>query len=121
MSVDVGVDIVAIKENSLISIQVKTANLNKFNTYIFDVRKASFERHNANNVYYIFVLHGDERDDFIILPFFEMEKKIKERAALPVQNGERYRISIKERNGKIYLGKKEYEIDYYLNNRDIIK
>jgi hypothetical protein len=84
MSVDVGIDIVAIKENSLISIQVKTANLNKFNTYIFDVRKASFERHNANNVYYIFVLHGEERDDFIILPFFEMEKKIKEGAVLPV-------------------------------------
>jgi hypothetical protein len=50
-----------------------------------------------------------------------MERKIKERAALPVWKGERYRISIKERNGKIYLGKKEYEINYYFNNWEIIK
>jgi hypothetical protein len=50
-----------------------------------------------------------------------MEKKIKEGAVLPVWHWERYRISIKERNGNIYLGKMEYEINYYLNNRNIIK
>jgi hypothetical protein len=50
-----------------------------------------------------------------------MEKKIKEKAVLSILHWERYRISIKERNGKIYLGKKEYEVNYYLNNWDIIK
>ena len=54
MSVDVGLDIVAIKDKEVFGIQVKTSNLNKFNTYLFDIRKASFERHSSNNIFYIF-------------------------------------------------------------------
>ncbi len=43
MSVDVVMDIIAIKNNNLFSIQVKTATANEFDTYNFDVRKVSFE------------------------------------------------------------------------------
>ena len=39
MSVDVGMDIIATKNNKLISVQVKTANLSAFNVYNFDVEK----------------------------------------------------------------------------------
>ncbi len=121
MSVDVGMDIVATKDNSLISIQVKTANLNKFDYYNFDVRKISFKRHTANNVYYIFVLRWDNEIDFLILPYFEMEKKIKEGALLSINNDTKYRLNIKKRDGNIYLWTKSYEVNYYLNNWDIIK
>ena len=38
MSVDVGMDIVAVKENQLFGIQVKISNLNSFDTYVFDIR-----------------------------------------------------------------------------------
>ncbi|MBS1666465.1 MAG: winged helix-turn-helix domain-containing protein [Bacteroidetes bacterium] len=37
MSVDVGMDITATKDNKLFSIQVKTANVNQYNFYNFDV------------------------------------------------------------------------------------
>lgn len=121
MSVDVWMDIVATKGNNLISIQVKTSNLNKFNTYLFDVRKISFDRHNTSNVYYVFVLHWNETNDFLILPYFEMEKKIKEKALLPILNNTKYRVNIKKRDGNIYLGTKNYEVNYYLNNWEIIK
>lgn len=76
MSVDVGMDIVAMKENRLYTIQVKTANLNKFDTYVFDVRKVSFERHSSGNVFYVFVLRADKKSDFVIVPFHEMEKSV---------------------------------------------
>src|SRR3990167_243354 len=64
MSVDVGIDIVAVKENQLFGIQVKTSNLNSFDTYVFDIRKVSFERHSNGNIYYIFVLHGEKKNNF---------------------------------------------------------
>lgn len=121
MSVDVGMDIVATKWNNLISIQVKTSNLNKFDTYLFDVRKVSFERHSTSNVYYIFVLHGELNNDYLILPFFEMEKKIKERALIPILNDTKYRVRIMKRNGHIYLWNMNFEVDYYKNNWSIIK
>lgn len=121
MSVDVGMDIVATKDNQLFGIQVKTANLNKFDTYVFDVRRVSFDRHNTGSVFYIFVLHEDSTNQFLILPYHEMEKKVHEKAILEVGHGKRYRINIKIRDKKIYLGNKEHEMSYYLNNWNIIK
>lgn len=121
MSVDVGMDIVATKDNKLYGIQVKTANLNNFNTYVFDVRKVSFERHNSGNIFYIFVLRGENLHNFLILPFHEMEKKVYEKAILEVGHGKRYRVNIKFRQKQIYLGSKKHEMNYYLNNWDTIK
>lgn len=121
MSVDVGMDIIATKDNKLFSIQVKTANLNKFNTYVFDVRKVSFERHDSGNIYYIFVLRGEKETNFLILPFHEMEKKVHEKAILSVGNNLRYRVNIRLRNGEIFLGSKDHQMNYYLNRWEIIK
>ncbi len=106
MSVDVGMDIIATKDSQLFSIQVKTANLNRFEVYNFDVRKVSFERHNSGNVYYVFVLHTEKKTDFLILPLLEMEKKVHEKAILEVGQGKRYRVNIKFRNNTITLEQK---------------
>lgn len=121
MSVDVGMDIVAVKENQLFGIQVKTSNLNRFDTYVFDIRKVSFERHSNSNVFYIFVLHGEKKNHFLILPFHEIERKVHEKAILEVGHGKRYRVNIKFRDEKIYLGNKNHEMGYFLDNWDLIK
>lgn len=121
MAVDVGMDIVAVRENQLYGVQVKTSNLNSFKTYVFDVRKVSFERHNQGNIFYIFVLRGKADNQFLILPFHEMEKKVHQGAIKEVGHGERYRVNIKFRDGGVYLGNKNHSMDYYLNNWDLIK
>jgi len=121
MSVDVGMDIVATKNNQLFGIQVKTSNLNKLNIYVFDVRKVSFERHSSGNIFYIFVLHEGGSNNFLILPFHEMERKVHEKAILEVGHGKRYRVNIKIRDDKIYLGNMNHEMNYFLNSWDIIK
>lgn len=121
MSVDMGMDIVAVKENQLFGIQVKTSNLNSFNMYVFDVRKVSFERHSNGNVFYIFVLHGEKQNHFLILPFHEMEKKMHEGAILEVGHGKRYRVNIKFRDDKVYLGNRDHEMGYFLDNWNLIK
>lgn len=121
MSVDVGMDIIATKDNKLFSVQVKTSNLNKFDTYVFDVRKVSFERHDSGNIYYVFVLHGKMKSNFLILPYHEMEKKVHEKAILEVGHGKRYRVNIKFRNEKIYLGNVNHEMGYFLDNWELIK
>jgi len=121
MSVDVGMDIVAVRGNQLFGIQVKTSNLNSFDTYVFDIRKVSFERHSNGNVYYIFVLHGEKQNHFLILPFHEMERKVHEKAILEVGHGKRYRVNIKFRDDKVYLGNMDHEMGYFLNNWGLIK
>lgn len=121
MSVDVGMDIIATRDSQLFSIQVKTANLNRFEVYNFDVRKVSFERHNSGNIYYVFVLRNENKTDYLILPLSEMEKKVHDKAILEVGQGKRYRVNIKFRDGTIYLGTKAHDMAYYLNNWTLIK
>ncbi|MEI6511216.1 MAG: winged helix-turn-helix domain-containing protein [Candidatus Uhrbacteria bacterium] len=120
MSVDVGMDIIATKESKLFGIQVKTSNLNQYNTYNFDVRKVSFERHDSGGVYYIFVLRSENSSQFLILPYSEMAKKVHEKA-IKVVVGDKYRLKIDIRDGKVYLGNREHEMGYYLNNWEVIK
>lgn len=121
MSVDVGMDIVAVKGTQLFGIQVKTANLNNFNAYNFDIRKVSFERHNSGNIFYIFVLRGEKINHFLILPFLEIEKKVHERAILEVGRGKRYRVNIKFRDNHVYLGNMNHEMGYFLDKWSLIK
>ena len=120
MDVDEGLDIVATKERNLYNIQVKTSNESKIWTHISDIRISSFEKHNRNNTYYIFVLRG-KKTDFLILPYHEIQKNIDQENILVINKNTRYRVNIRVREDKIYLGNKENEVSYYLNNWDLIK
>jgi Holliday junction resolvase len=121
MSVDTGLDIVQTKESRLYGIQVKTARLNKFKCYNFDIRKVSFERNNTGSIYYIFVLFSEKNSNYLILPYFEIEKLVHEKAILEVGHGLRYRVNIKIRDGKVYLGTLNNNMDYFLNNCSTLK
>jgi len=121
MSVDVGMDITATKGNKLFSIQVKTANLNQYNYYNFDVRKVSFEKDYSGNVFYVFVLKGDEKNNYLILPRVIIEQKVHEKAILEINGGKTYRVNIRIREDNIYLGNKNHEMGYFMNNWVTIK
>jgi hypothetical protein len=121
MSVDVGMDLTATKEGKLFSVQVKTSNINSYNTYNFDVRKVSFEKSHSGNVFYIFVLKSEKETNYLILPLYEMEKKVHEKAIIEIPSYEKYRVKLDVREGKIYLGNRTHDMTYYLNNWTIIK
>ncbi len=122
MSVDVGMDIIATKDNKLFSLQVKTSNLNAQNSYIFDMRKVALERGYAGNVFYVFVmLHPDSRKSSVILPANKIDELVHSNAIKDVQALDRFRVYLKIRNGKIFIGTLDNPIDYYWNNWDIIK
>lgn len=121
MSVDSGMDIIATKNNKLFSIQVKTSNANAYDTYNFDVRKISFEKDYAGNTFYVFILKAKTDTKFLIIPLYEMEKKVSEKAIIYVQSYKKYRVKIDLREGKIYLGNRQHEMSYFLNNWELIK
>ncbi len=122
MSVDVGVDIVATKDNETFNIQIKTRNISKkHGAFYFNLRIASFERHNAGRTFYIFILRENSKLDYLILPLHQVEKSIEEEFIHIVGNGKLYRITIKKRDGKVYLGRRENDVSYYMNHWDIIK
>ena len=122
MSVDVGVDLVATKNNEIFNIQVKTRNIGKKDdAFHFNLRIASFERHNAGRTFYIFILREDGKLDYLILPLHQIEKSIEEEFIHIIGKGKLYRITIRRRDGKVYLGRRENDVSYYLNRWEVIK
>jgi hypothetical protein len=122
LSVDVGIDIIATKNNETFNIQVKTRNISKKqDAFFFNLTIASFERHNAGRTFYIFVLREKGRLNYLILPLHEIEKSIEEEYIHTVGKGKLYRITIRKKNEKVYLGRKENDVSYYLNRWDAIK
>lgn len=119
MSVDEGIDIVATKGNRLFNIQVKTSNENKFNRYVFDLSISSFEKYNQNNTFYIFVLRGEETN-FLILPYFEVQKNVDLKNILVVNKETRYRVNVSIRECIVYLGNKGNDMSYHMNNWGLI-
>lgn len=122
MSVDTGVDIVATKDNKLFGIQVKTATLSKNNTYIFDIRKTSFQNAAAGNIFYVFVIHDRQKisSTFIVLPYHHVNQYISENAISTIINGERYRLTVKVHDGKFYTVSKNKDLSYFVNNWNIV-
>lgn len=122
MEVDTGVDILATKGNEVFNLQVKTRNVSKrHDAYFFNIRIASFERHNSGRTFYIFLLRDKNKLDYVILPLVEVEKNIDQEFIKVVGNGKLYRVTIKKRNGKICLGRNENDVTYFLNQWEVIK
>lgn len=75
---DIGVDIVARKDDKTFYIQVKTRNMAE-GPYSYDIKKQSFERTPKQGTYYVFVMRNPSAGsaDFIVLPHAEMAAMIK--------------------------------------------
>ena len=118
MSVDEGIDIVATRKDRLYNIQVKTAN-EKYEKYVDDINISSYQKHNSSNTFYIFVLRGKE-ENFLILPYVEVQKNIDQKNIRVIDHGKRYRVNFTLRDGNIYLGNLKNDATYFKNNWGLI-
>ncbi|GAB3667556.1 hypothetical protein GCM10028791_43250 [Echinicola sediminis] len=122
MSVDVGMDIIATRDNKLFSLQVKTSNLNSQNSYIFDMRKVALERGYAGNVFYVFVMiHPNRHKSVVILPANKVDELVHTNAIKDIKLHDRFRVTFKIRNERLFIGTLDNEIGYYWDNWEIIK
>jgi len=120
MSVDVGIDLVAIKDSKTYYIQVKTATINDRDYYAYDLRVASFERHENSQTFYVFVLRNQE-NNFLILPYTILKEKISQGDIKSYGQG-KYRVNIFVKDEDIFIASiKSNSLDYYLNNWEIIR
>jgi hypothetical protein len=119
MSVDEGLDVTATKGEKLFNIQAKTSNENKFNKHVFNISISSFEKHQSNNIYYIFVIRGN-LTNFLIFPYHIIQKGIDQSNITETSN-RRYKVEVSINSDKFYLGKNKEDVTYYKNNWGLIK
>lgn len=109
MTVDDGIDIVASKHNKFFHIQVKTATRQDNGKYIFTINKDSFKRYNTANVFYVFVLRENMKNDHIIIPSMQIDYFIGTGA---ITDGSVFSLTITTNDKKT---------EYTLNNKTNIK
>ena len=114
MSVDDGIDIVAMKNNKTYYIQVKTVQI-KSESFSIQIKTKSYERYNANDCYYIIVARG-ETTKFIIATADDIRRLIERGSS----KGEKY-ISLRftQNMGCLFVG--EENVNYMLNSFERIK
>ena len=121
MSVDVGIDIIASKNDKTYNIQVKTSHENQFYRYVSDIRISSFEKHNTSNTFYIFVLKSDKNGaNFLIFPYHRIKEFVDRGIILSINSNTRYRVNIFLKEESFFLGNQTNEVSYFYNNWGLI-
>ena len=114
MSVDDGVDIVAMKYNKTYYIQVKTVQV-KSASFGVKINAKSYERYNANDCYYIIVARA-EMTQFIVTTADDIRRLI-DRGSV---RGEKFiSLQFTQNMGCIFVG--EENVNYMLNSFERIK
>lgn len=110
MSVDDGIDVVAIKNGKTFYIQVKTTQVTS-NTFSVTIRTKSFERYNTNDCYYIIVARAKE-NKYLVFTADDIKRMISNDI---ISKSERQiSISFSQSDGHIYI--KNEKVDYSLNS-----
>lgn len=114
--IDVGLDILAFKNNRTFYFQVKHKDFS--NNIPIKLTKSSFEKSGGGDVYYIFVLLSDQKRDFLIIPFHIVSDWIRD--GLAEEKEDQYLIYIKK-YGNDYKIKDKILNDKYLGKWENIR
>lgn len=110
MSVDDGVDIVAIKNGKTFYIQVKTTQVTS-NNFSVTIGSRSFDRYSSNDCYYIVVARAKE-NKYLIFTADDIKRMISN--GVVTKSDRQISISFSQSNGHIYV--KSESVDYSLNS-----
>ena len=115
MSVDDGVDIIALKNNKTYYIQVKTVQV-KSEGFSVKIGIKSYERYNSNDCYYIIVARASTTQ-FIVATADDIRRLVDNGDASKTKDY--ISISFSQNMGKLFV--KSNSVDYMLNSFDRIK
>lgn len=110
MSVDDGVDIVAIKNGKTFYIQVKTTQVTSSN-FSVTIGSKSFQRYSSNDCYYIIVARAKE-NKYLIFTADDIKRMISNEAISKSDN--KISMSFSQSDGHLYI--KNEKVDYSLNS-----
>lgn len=78
LPVDLGIDVVAVKDNKTFYFQVKNISFDRSNSRSIPITASSFLKNQSTNVFYAFVLQLGQDKQVLILPFLKIRELINE-------------------------------------------
>ena len=125
LTVDAGIDIVAIKDKQTYLIQVKTKHWNKRNQFVVILEVDALERHKKESTFFVIVGRDREKltNEFIIIPidiFYKLKEKMKIKKSQRGKPAIRFTFRKRKTDNKITLSKYG-EIEEFRNAWHLMK
>lgn len=79
LPVDLGVDVMAIKDSKTFYFQVKNISFDKVASRTIPITTSSFSKNQSSDMYYVFVLQRGLRKNVLILPYQRMHELIRKK------------------------------------------
>lgn len=123
--VDLGVDVVAIKDDRTYYFQVKNVSFDKTTSRTISITTSSFSKNRGSNVFYTFVLQRGLKRDTLILPYQRIHEIMKKGLIIFNDESKDFSIcfSINREVVNVHLPSdksKSEDLSSYLNDWDVI-
>lgn len=125
LPVDLGVDVIAIKDSKTFYFQVKNINFDKVVSRTIPITTSSFSKNQSSNMFYVFVLQRGQRKNVLFLPYQKMHELISKKLIVFDKDSKDFSIciSLNEKVVNICLptDRTKYEdVSSYLDDWDVI-
>ena len=125
LPVDLGVDVIAIKESKTFYFQVKNVSFDKVSSRTIPITTSSFSKNQSSNMFYVFVLQHGQRKNILFLPYQKMHELINKKLIVFDKDSKDFSICIylNEKIVNICLPTdrtKAEDVSSYLDDWDVI-
>lgn len=125
LPVDLGVDVVAIKDNRTFYFQVKNISYDKVASRTISITTSSFSKNQSGNMFYVFVLQHGQEKNVLILPYPKMYELIKKKIILFNEESKDFSICISFKNSVVNIHlpsdrSKHEDVSGYLDDWDVV-
>jgi hypothetical protein len=125
LPVDLGVDVIAIKDSKTFYFQVKNISFDKVSSRTIPITTSSFSKNQSSNMFYVFVLQRGQRKDVLFLPYQKMHELISKKLILFVSESKDFSLCIAINGNIINIclptdRTKSEDVSNYLNDWDVI-
>lgn len=79
LPVDLGVDVLAIKDSKTFYFQVKNISFDKVASRTIPITTSSFSKNQSSNMFYVFVLQRGQKKNVLILPYQRMHELMRKK------------------------------------------
>lgn len=124
LPVDLGVDVVAVKDNKTFYFQVKNISFDKNNSRKIPITTSSFLNNQSTNVFYALVLQKGQNKEVLMLPFLKIRELMNEGIIQLDKEIKDFVLDISRVNDLVQINSKDKtkksDVSSYLNDWGII-
>lgn len=124
LPVDLGIDVVAVKQSKTFYFQVKNVSFNKSNGRRVPITTSSFLNNQSASVFYAFVLQLGQKKQVLMLPFFKIRELMNNGTIQIDKESKEFMVNITWNNDIVQListdKTKSIDLSNYLNDWGVI-